>query len=113
MRALRIAPEASEVVEIDNTLPALQDAVGCNIDVVSVYPHEVIMIVDDEGLLKGYSFNPGASIIAQRTIVGTVLLLSVNEEEFTDLSEIFCDFFSQLTEDVIRDYQRLCKEAES
>lgn len=113
MRALRIAPETSEVVEIDNTLPALQKAVGGYIDVVSVFPHEVIMIVDDEGLLKRYSFNPGASIIAQRAIVGTVLLLSVNGEEFTDLSEIFCDFFSQLTEDVIRDYQRLCKEAES
>ena len=113
MRALRIAPEASEVIEIDNTLPSLQEAVGGCIDVVTVYPYEMIMVVDDEGLLKGYPFNPGASIIAQRTIVGTVLLLSVNGEEFTDLSEIFCDFFSQLTEDVIRDYQRLCKEAES
>lgn len=113
MRALRIAPEASEVIEIDNTLPSLQEAVGGFIDVVTLYQYNVVMIVDDEGLLKGYPFNPAASILAERTIVGTVLLLSTEGEEFTDLDEIFSEVFLQLTEDVIRDYQRLCKEAES
>ncbi len=76
-----ITPEG-EVREVrpangtDYTLEELQGFVGGYIELVPVRNKEVLLVVDEEGRLKKDSkLNPGASVLAGRVIVGTVLLV--------------------------------------
>ena len=73
-----------KVIDIDNTLEALQKAVGGYIEAVNVGGN-VIMLCDEEGRLKGskYNFDLGSE-----KIVGDVIFTkSDGKEDFTDLDE--------------------------
>lgn len=85
-----------KVIDIDNTLEALQKAVGGYIEAVSV-GNNVIMLCDEEGKLKGkpYNFDMGDD-----KIVGNVLFTKDGgKEDFTDLNEndveMILHFFSR------------------
>ncbi len=86
MRVLIKEPaKAAKITEIDNTLEALQEAVGGYIEVVPV-PNSpgVVYICNEEGKLRGYAPNV---LIPGDVICGTVLVAGVDGEEFCSLSD--------------------------
>ena len=88
MRALKLEGRTHETIEIENTLEALQKAVGGYIETVRLRVDNAVMIVNEEGLLLGLPFNAVASALAGQTIVGVALAVGVDGEEFTDAPNI-------------------------
>ncbi len=84
MKAIKFKGRIIEEIEIDNTLEALQSAVDGNIEAVTLIPGKAVMIVNEEGLLRGMAPNPAASMIARTKIVGPALIVGVDGDEFTD-----------------------------
>lgn len=85
MKALLINDRSVEEIEIENTLEALQKAVDGYIETVTLIVGYAVMIVNEEGLLRGMPSNLTASAIAARKIVGTALVVGVDGDEFTDV----------------------------
>ena len=85
MKALLINNRSVEEIEIENTLEALQKAVDGYIETVTLIGGYAVMIVNEEGLLRGMPSNLTASAIAARKIVGTALVVGVDGDEFTDV----------------------------
>lgn len=78
------APRANAVmVEIENTLPALQEAVGGYIEVIPFAPDAVI-ICNEEGRLLNLPYN---CMICGMEFYGPVLICGVNGEEFCDVPD--------------------------
>lgn len=69
------------VIEIDNELKALQEAVGGYIECVRV-GFGTVIICDEEGRLKGKPLN---CRIGGVSFVGTILAVGEASEEFTDV----------------------------
>lgn len=87
MKAIKIEGRTVSEVKIDNTLEALRAAVDGNIEAVTLIPGKAVMIVNEEGLLRGMAPNPAASMIAGTKIVGPALIVGVDGEEFTDVPD--------------------------
>lgn len=87
MKALKFMGRSIIEVDIDNTLEALQAAVDGYIETLQLIPDQVVMIVNEEGLLRGLAPNPFASAIAGTMIVGNALVVGVDGEEFTDIPD--------------------------
>lgn len=87
MKALKIEMRKITNIDIENTLEALQAAVDGYIEAVTLVPGRAVMIVNEEGLLRGLSPNPIASAVANTQIVGTAIIVGVDGEEFTDVPE--------------------------
>ena len=85
MKALKIEGCTVVPVNIENTLDALQAAVDGYIETVPLVADKAVMIVNEEGLLRGMSYNAFATLIAARNIVGPALIVGVDGEEFTDI----------------------------
>lgn len=83
MKALEIRGELTRADEIKNDLRALQHAVDGDIETVWL-SENAVMIVDEEGMLKGKPYNTLASLIAHTCIYGTALIVGTCGEEFTD-----------------------------
>lgn len=82
MKVLKVEPgRIPELIEIENELTALQDAVGGDIECVTIAVDAAI-ICDEEGILKGKPVNFG---FCGLTIVGTALFVGVDGEEFCDI----------------------------
>ena len=75
-------------IDIDNTLEALQKAVGGYIECVSLAT-DICLIVDEEGLLKGKEYNV---TFCGMPLVGTVLLVGVDGDDFCDVPNNIKDF---------------------
>lgn len=88
MRALKLEGRTHETIDIENTLEALQKAVGGYIETVRLRVDNAVMIVNEEGLLLGLPFNAAASALAGQTIVGAALVVGVDGEEFTDAPDV-------------------------
>lgn len=88
MKALKLEGRTHEVIEIENTLEALQKAVGGYIETVRLRVDNAVMIVNEEGLLLGLPYNVTASGFAGQPIVGTAIIVGVNGEEFTDIPDV-------------------------
>lgn len=84
MKALRLEGHSIITADIENTLEALQSVVDGYIEVVTLVPGKAVMIVNEEGLLRGMAPNPAASMIAKTKIVGPALIVGVDGDEFTD-----------------------------
>lgn len=54
---------------------------------VKSVPDQAVMIVNEEGVLRGMSPNPSASLTAGRPIFGNALVVGVNGDEFTDIPD--------------------------
>lgn len=63
------------------TLEQMQEAVGGYIEFVRITSDGAMMVVNEEGLLKKLPYNKVASIMANQTIVGDVLIFSKKEME--------------------------------
>jgi len=85
MKALKLEDNNIIDIDIDNTLEAFQTAVDGHIETVGIVPGIVVMVVNEEGLLRGMAQNNIASLVARRYIVGPALIVGVDEEDFTDV----------------------------
>ncbi len=87
MKALRLEDRSIITADIENTLEALQTAVDGYIETVTLVPGKAVMIVNEEGLLRGMTPNPIASAVANTQIVGPAVVIGVDGEDFTDIPE--------------------------
>lgn len=85
MKALKCTGFRVGEAEIENTLEALQKAVGGYIETLTLIPGKAVMIVNEEGRLLGLTLNPAASALAGVRIVGPALIVGVDEDDFCDL----------------------------
>lgn len=74
-------------VDIENTLEALQDAVFGYIETITLVPDRAVMIVNEEGRIRGMAVNPAASTVSGIPVVGPALIVGVDREEFCDVPE--------------------------
>lgn len=87
MKVLKLEGKSIIETETANTLEALQAEVDGYIESVTLIPDKAVMIVNEEGLLRGMAPNPIASAAANTQIVGTAIIVGVDGEEFTDVPE--------------------------
>lgn len=85
MKALKCIGFRVEEIEIENTLEALQKAVGGYIESLTLIPGKAVMIVNEEGVILNLTLNPAASALAGVRIVGPALIVGVSEDDFCDL----------------------------
>lgn len=82
MKAIRKKPGCDpEIIDIDNTLAALQREVGGYIEVVTL-PYGAALICNKEGRILG---RPDNGRVCDVDVVGTVLIVGVNGSEFCDV----------------------------
>lgn len=85
MKAIRKKPGcAPEIIEVENTLKALQDEVGGHIEVVTV-ASDTAIICNEEGRILGL---PDNGRVCGVDVVGTVLIVGTKGEEFCDVPAI-------------------------
>lgn len=97
MKALRVQGIIAELVDVKNELEALQAAVGGYIETIGLQGGAV-MIVDEEGRLKGYSPNSLASLVAGTDIVGYALIVGADGDEFDDVPESYVEMLLELSD---------------
>ena len=84
IKVLRKKPDQDyELIEIENTLTALQSEVGGYIECVSLTKDSCI-VCNEEGLLHGLPYNTD---INGNTYTGTILIVGVKGEDLTDIPE--------------------------
>lgn len=82
MKAICKKPgEPAEVVDIENSLEALQEAVGGYLESFT-FAADACVLCDEEGRWKGYPHN---TVICGVEFVGPILIVGVAGEDFTDL----------------------------
>ena len=94
MKILKVDPgKVPEVMEIENSLEAMQAVVGGLIQAVYPFEEAVAMVVNEEGKLMGLELNralrnPKSGVIYD-VVCGTFFLCGVpaDSENFTDLTE--------------------------
>lgn len=83
MKAIRKKPGCEpELIDIDNTLAALQQEVGGYIETVSIA--DVVIICNEEGRLCGLPYNCRFFGV---DFVGTILVIGRDRDEFCDVPE--------------------------
>lgn len=81
MKAIAIRPgEKLQVIEIENSLKALQDFVGGYIQAVPV--GDQVVICNEEGRLQGLDV---CATVDGIDFVGSILIVGNGEEDFTDV----------------------------
>jgi hypothetical protein len=93
--------EKPEIVDIPNTLEALQETVGGYIETVTEYTAAgaFTVICNEEGRLKGYDYNCEINDVSY---VGDICVVGFEGEEFTDLpgetAKIITDYINRGTD---------------
>lgn len=87
MKALLLDGSGAHAIDIENKLEAFQEAVDGYIETVTLVPDEVVMIVNEEGLLRGLGINPLATALYGSAIVGVAVVVGIDGEEFCDVPE--------------------------
>ena len=86
MKAIRKKPGYEpELIDIDNTLKALQQEVGGYIEAVTL-PYGAALICNEEGRILGL---PDNGRVCGVDVVGTVLIVGTKGEEFCDVPAFF------------------------
>ena len=84
MKAIRKKPGAQpEIIEVDNTLAALQTEVGGYIETVTI-TSDAVIICNEEGRILGLPYN---CRFVGVDFVGTVLIVGTKGDEFCDVPE--------------------------
>lgn len=84
MRVMRKRPgEDWEPIEVENELKPLQQAVGGYLESFT-FAEDACILCDEEGRLKGKPYN---TTVCGVPFVGTVLIVGVAGEDFSDLTE--------------------------
>jgi hypothetical protein len=97
VKALRIDSDTAQarIIDIDSTdtrteLRAMQTEIGGYLETLRL-SRDTVMLCDEMGVLKRLPQNPLASLIAHRIILGTVLLVGIeqgdDEDRLTDCPE--------------------------
>lgn len=82
MKAICKKPgEPAEVVDIENSLEALQEAVGGHLESFT-FAVDACVLCDEDGRWKGYPHN---TVICGVEFAGPILIVGVAGEDFTDL----------------------------
>ena len=87
MKAIKKLPfdpfaPAGRIIDIDNTLKALQQAVGGHIETVTLRSRrDVCVLCDGEGLIHNLPYNCRVDGI---DLIGIILAVGVDGDEFTD-----------------------------
>lgn len=82
MKAIRKKPDGMfEDIEIENTLKALQAEVDGYIETYTI-AEDMVIICNEEGLIWDMEYN---TTIAGVSFYGTILLVGVDGENFTDV----------------------------
>lgn len=85
MKAIRKKPGcAPEIIEVENTLKALQTEVGGDIETVTI-ASDAVIICNEEGRILGLPYNCRFFGV---DFVGTVLLVGTKGDEFCDVPPI-------------------------
>ena len=87
MKALKMEGTSIREVDIENTLDALQEAVFGYIETITLAPGRAVMIVNEEGRIRGMAVNLAASTVSGIPVVGPALIVGVDGEEFCDVPE--------------------------
>ena len=99
------------VITAGDTLEAMQGLVGGYIETVrpKYLAEDQILIVDEEGLLKGKPVNNTASLLCSSPIVGDVLILKegLDEEGEPDIIGLEGDEARLLMEDLVKRFPYL------
>ena len=99
---IRIKPYMMpELIEIDNTLEAMQKEVGGYIQAVYPWEDPVAIICDEEGKIKRKPFNIELTDDDGNVydiIVGTLLIVGLDEEGFTDIGEYKEKYYNMFDE---------------
>ena len=106
MKILRVEPgKAPEVMEIKNSLEAMQSVVGGMIQAVYPFEEPVAMIVNDEGKLMGLEMNRSLRTadtdIIYDIVCGPMFLCGApaDNDRFTDLTEeqlaYYADYYKE------------------
>lgn len=88
---LKLPGQPAKQIEIDNTLEALQRAVGGYIETVTLF-EDVTLICNEEGRLMGLPYNVDFCGI---NFVGPVLAVGRNGEDFCSLPDTAMEFFKK------------------
>lgn len=84
MKAIRKKPGCTpEIIEVDNTLKALQAEVGGYIETVTI-ASDAVVICNEEGRILGL---PDNGRVCGVDVVGTVLIVGTKDDEFCDVPE--------------------------
>ena len=84
MKAIRKKPGAQpEIIEVDNTLKALQAEVEGYIETVTI-SSDAVVICNEEGVLRSLPYNCRFFGV---DFVGTILVVGRNKDEFCDVPE--------------------------
>lgn len=99
------------ITNISNTLENMQRFVGGYIETVTVLKNpQVILICDEEGLLKGRAVNPSIPDSDEHgrglVIVGDCFLCGVDGEEFADLPDERKDVLLKLAKEAYRENRK-------
>ena len=90
MQVLIVEPMAEPVrAEVENSLPALQEAVGGYIEAVYPFRDDVALICNESGKLEGLPLNRGLFDDSGKlydVVAGTFLVTGLTEDGFGDLS---------------------------
>lgn len=96
MRAVKKEPgKLPEIVDIDNTLEALQDAVGGFIETLT-FCEDATLIVNEEGRLLGLEHN---LVFCGVPICGTALVVGVDGDQFAGLTDDAAEFMCHALEE--------------
>ena len=84
MKVIRKLPgQEPELAQMDNTLEALQEAVGGYIETVTI-AEDLCLICNEEGWLQGLPYNDTLPMLSIR---GPALFVGTEGEEFCDVPE--------------------------
>ena len=84
MKAIRKKPGCEpEIIEVENTLEALQQEVGGHIETVTI-ASDAVVICNEEGRLCGLPYNCRFLGV---DFVGPILVVGRNKDEFCDVPE--------------------------
>lgn len=105
MKVLKVEPNKKpELVWIDDTLEALQDAVGGYIECICPFPEHIGLVCNEEGKLNGLKPNRALRDESGRVydiVFGTFLLVGLRAGDFVSLTSATIDkymkFFSDET----------------
>lgn len=100
------------ITNIENSLKNMQNYVGGYIETVTVLKNpQVILICDEEGVLKGRAVNPSIPYLAEHggwapEIVGDCFFCGVSGEEFADLPDEWKDVLLKLAKEAYRENRK-------
>ncbi|MBR2677630.1 MAG: DUF3846 domain-containing protein [Solobacterium sp.] len=75
--------KAPVIQKVENTLEALQELIGGNIETVTIPETNIVMLVDEEGRIKGLPANFEHYLLKQ-TIVGRAVFTGCKGCDFSD-----------------------------